>query len=140
MHKITESHYIPPLPVDIKLIAKRKYEDFYNKYKGRYGYSSHIQLSFQENAISPVSYSYENNIIENLYDLSWIKSNLDYPTLLNNFIYLFEFSDLKMRIDHTSKSVSYTHLDVYKRQLPQCAASAAPAILFSAAAFSLSAA
>ncbi len=32
------------------------------------------------------------------YSENWIKNNLDYPTLLNNFIYLFEFVDLQMRI------------------------------------------
>ena len=32
------------------------------------------------------------------YDLKWIESNLDYPTILNNFIYLFYFVDNEFRI------------------------------------------
>lgn len=31
------------------------------------------------------------------YSVKWIEDNMDYPTLLNNFIYLFEFVDLQMR-------------------------------------------
>ncbi len=34
------------------------------------------------------------------YNSSWIKENLDYPTLLNNFIYLFNFVDLQFRYQH----------------------------------------
>ena len=37
------------------------------------------------------------------YSLNWIEENLDYPTILNNFIYLFEFTDLQMRSLHVSK-------------------------------------
>lgn len=32
------------------------------------------------------------------YSLKWLQDNDDYPTLLNNFIYLFEYVDLQMRI------------------------------------------
>ncbi len=35
--------------------------------------------------------------METSYSLDWIEENLDYPTLLNNFIYMFEFSDITMR-------------------------------------------
>ncbi len=31
------------------------------------------------------------------YNSCWIKQNLDFPTLLNNFIYLFGYTDLQMR-------------------------------------------
>jgi len=31
------------------------------------------------------------------YDIKWIDDNLDYPTLLNNFLYLFEYIDLFWR-------------------------------------------
>ena len=37
------------------------------------------------------------------YDATWIRENLDYPTLLNNFLYLFEFADLQMRVLLVSK-------------------------------------
>jgi hypothetical protein len=37
------------------------------------------------------------------YDTGWIKDNIDYPTLLNNFIYLFEYVDSQMRCTYISK-------------------------------------
>ena len=37
------------------------------------------------------------------YDVDWIVNNLDYPTLLNNFIYLFRFVDGQYRWQHTSR-------------------------------------
>ena len=36
------------------------------------------------------------------YDISWLNENLDYPTLLNNFIYLFEYTDLNFRCQFVS--------------------------------------
>lgn len=36
------------------------------------------------------------------YDISWLNDNLDYPTLLNNFIYLFEYTDLCFRCQFVS--------------------------------------
>lgn len=41
--------------------------------------------------------------IKCIYDFNWIKENQDYPTLLNNFIYLFGYVDMQMRIGLTSK-------------------------------------
>lgn len=40
--------------------------------------------------------------VELTYGTSWIKENLDYPTLLNNFIYLFNFVDEQFRYQHVS--------------------------------------
>lgn len=42
-------------------------------------------------------------IYEYIYDINWIKENLDYNTLLNNFIYVFEFVDLEMRLNLISQ-------------------------------------
>ena len=35
--------------------------------------------------------------------MNWIKENKDYPTILNNFIYLFEFVDSQCRINFVNK-------------------------------------
>lgn len=32
-----------------------------------------------------------------LYDIDWLEENLDYPTILNNFIYVFEMFDISFR-------------------------------------------
>lgn len=38
------------------------------------------------------------------YDTGWIKNNTDYPTLLNNFIYLFEYTDSQSRCNCASNN------------------------------------
>lgn len=50
-------------------------------------------ISFKE--IKPLEYQIT-------YDIDWIKNNLDYPTLLNNFIYIFGFVDLDYRCSFVS--------------------------------------
>lgn len=40
------------------------------------------------------------------YDAKWIKDNTDYPTLLNNFIYLFEYTDGQARCTNASNNYS----------------------------------
>ncbi|MBQ7968812.1 MAG: hypothetical protein IJ292_03225 [Clostridia bacterium] len=42
----------------------------------------------------------DENVVEFFFGTSWIKDNLDYPTLLNNFIYMFEFVDEQFRYQH----------------------------------------
>lgn len=37
------------------------------------------------------------------YDLNWIEENKDFPTLLNNYIYLFDYVDKQMRWSNVSK-------------------------------------
>lgn len=64
------------------------------------------------------------------YDSGWIKNNLDYPTLLNNFIYLFEYVDSQMRCSYITNNSSKGPLieaftvkgkDMYKKdQLSIC--------------------
>jgi len=48
------------------------------------------------------------------YDSKWIDDNLDFPTLLNNFIYLFELVDSEMRISAIDKPNS---LDIFERYM-----------------------
>lgn len=39
----------------------------------------------------------QEQCFEIIYDRTWLEENLDYPTLLNNFIYVFEFVDSQFR-------------------------------------------
>jgi len=48
------------------------------------------------------------------YGAKWIMDNTDYPTLLNNFIYLFEYVDLQMRCTLVSK---FNNMGVFERLL-----------------------
>ena len=49
------------------------------------------------------THHFKDGIIQTEYNIKWIKENLDYPTLLNNFIYLFGYTDRQFRWTHISK-------------------------------------
>lgn len=89
----------------LKLKAKQKYEAESKKiFSNGNNFSYGVGISFSETQEKSVEYSLnKNNLdIELSYSLKWIKENLDYPTILNNFIYLFEFTDFQFRFTHIS--------------------------------------
>jgi hypothetical protein len=76
------------------------------------GIPTEIGVAFSENQDEAVDINFENNGIHAEYSVQWIKNNLDYPTLLNNFIYLFEYVDLQMRFTLVSK---FNQMGVFER-------------------------
>jgi hypothetical protein len=66
-------------------------------FKENQGLKSHIQLSFSDSLESELDVRINGINITADYSTKWIEENLDYPTLLNNFIYLFEYVDRQMR-------------------------------------------
>lgn len=62
-----------------------------------------IEISFVPDETDIASYNKDGNVAVIQYDENWILENQDYPTLLQNFIYLFEFTDLHFRWLHISK-------------------------------------
>lgn len=90
--------------VDVKLrhLAKKRNERFWQE--------NTMPMINHETGVS-VSFSPENpdqelcfvdGTIIAKYNSNWIKNNLDYPTLLNNFIYLFFYTDGRMRCSLTA--------------------------------------
>ncbi len=78
--------------------VKKAYDNILEKYfKNNDSYSYGVSLKFEENQFYGKVKSekeYDKKFIsERSYSLNWILENLDYPTLLNNFIYLFDFVD-----------------------------------------------
>ena len=87
-----------PLSDELRLKAKRKAEA-YLKDRASVGvsYSFAVGVSFID-AVEPVSIDNSpSNQFPITYDEKWIRENADYPTLLNNFIYLFQFTDIQFR-------------------------------------------
>lgn len=85
----------PFLKRKIKILYNKLTESFFKNDDNNYTYG--YDLSFQPNQTNYVIVDKEtsNNsyIIKIKYSLDWIIQNLDYPTILNNFIYLFEIVD-----------------------------------------------
>ena len=87
-----------------KLLAKKRIDrDIKKLFEENKGIGISTLVSFKEGAKDIFSYSSKGMNIECEYDLNWIKENNDYPTLLNNFIYLFEFVDMETRINLVNK-------------------------------------
>lgn len=63
--------------------------------------STGASVSFQDNVANVVQQHFDRGNIELIYDINWIRDNQDYPTLLNNFIYMFGYVDLSMRWQQT---------------------------------------
>lgn len=85
-----------PLNAKTQIKAKHLYDESLERFfhddsttHGGYG----VQISF-ENIDEDFVITNENNIEKIVYNDNWIRENLDYPTILNNFIYLFGFTNL----------------------------------------------
>lgn len=104
-----------PISDSLRLNARKKAESFWKSHaNGTDGITYGIGVCFKRN---PEIISYEE--IKPLeyqltYDLNWIRENLDYPSLLNNFIYLFSYVDLHYRCSFVSNESA---LGVFERSL-----------------------
>lgn len=93
-----------PLTDKIRLKAKRSYEKKIDEmFKNSNGLKYGVEVSFSGKMSNEKQVFFENNMIKATYSTRWIKENLDYPTILNNFIYLFEFTDMQFRYQHVCK-------------------------------------
>ena len=94
-----------------KLLAKKKYEQwtspsFYGSSGLRYGIEIAFSSTQKEICIAK---NKEDNTISISYNKKWIEENLDFPTLLNNFIYFFGYTDINFRSQFVSQT-AYTSL------------------------------
>lgn len=97
-----------------KLLAKKKIKEQTEKlFEDNAGMKMEILLEFcHERQEQEAKLELNGGKIKCTYDLNWIKDNLDYPTLLNNFIYLFLYVDMQMRITFTNKK---SNLGIFER-------------------------
>lgn len=106
---IFESNTVDGLDLSdkIKLKAKQKYHKqikkiFEDKNSTYLTYETIISFSSNCDHVINVEFINNRNILVE-YDKKWINENLDYPTLLNNFIYLFGYTDLYFRFLNVNK-------------------------------------
>ncbi|RJX41802.1 hypothetical protein D3P09_02940 [Paenibacillus pinisoli] len=97
------------------LRSKRKAEE---QEKVLFGENSGIPMEtsvgFSGTQDEEVIMSHKEHSLTITYSSKWIENNSDYATLLNNFIYLFEFVDLQMRCTHVNKT---SEMGVFERFL-----------------------
>lgn len=85
----------PFLKRKVKILYNKLTESFFENNNNYYTYG--YEISFQPNQANYVIIEEEtsnNSYIKKIkYNLDWVIQNLDYSTILNNFIYLFEIVD-----------------------------------------------
>lgn len=103
------------LPDRLKLKAKRKYdEEIETLFKEGTGFEYGAKVSFSNKIDEEFKFETDDNrILSVLYSAKWIKENLDYPTLLNNFIYLFGYTDLQFRSLHVFRESQMSIIEKY---------------------------
>lgn len=88
----------------LKLETKRRYKEAVKRViDGKIGCGKGVRIKYSENQDECVIYSKNGLVWECSVSLRWIENNLDFNTLWNNFIYIFGFFNLKMRLNLVSK-------------------------------------
>lgn len=104
-----------PISDKLKLKARKKKEALLEKFfAGSVGVPYGVEVIFKSIPDGSIEESYHDNNISYAYSREWIEENRDYPTLLNNFIYLFGYVDRCFRCSFTSLK---SELGVFERHL-----------------------
>lgn len=84
-----------PISDKVKLAARKRYSEYWHNHSEKttsYGYG--VSVSFSDVDTTKINLE-DGNVYHLTYDIKWLEENLDYPTILNNFIYVFELFDLQ---------------------------------------------
>lgn len=104
-----------PVSDRLKLKARRKCDALQEKlFADSAGMSYGAQVSFKSIPDGSVESSYKDNVLCTAYSREWVKENQDFPTLLNNFIHLFEYVDREHRCAFLALK---SELGVFERHL-----------------------
>lgn len=88
-----------------KLLASKRFDKERNLlFENSHKFTTGISIEYSRYTCVESLVTHENGVTHLVYSYNWIKDNLDFNTLLNNFIYLFEYADEQMRITLTSKN------------------------------------
>lgn len=93
------------LPIDLKLKqkAEKAVRAYWNNYFENHSCAHYGAESSFDDIENEKEESEKGMIASFVFSRKWIKENLDYPTLWNNFIFLFDFVDSKLRCSFVTK-------------------------------------
>lgn len=94
-----------PITDEIRLKAEKRYEKVREEtFKTGTIISNEIQISFEPNQCQEIIETCKDSSFSVSYSTKWLLETLDYPSILNNFIYLFWFVDVpQMRFSHVNR-------------------------------------
>lgn len=111
LSSIEQMRHSPVFPIsdELRLKAKRRYAKEIEKLSAtgtsiEYG----IQVTFSPDQYEEKTAEHIGKVFKFSYSTHWLLDTLDYPSILNNFIYIFEFVDVpQMRSLHISKESDF---------------------------------
>ena len=105
LYLIKNARNAPEFPISpkMKLQAETVYNAFWKKYFEKNHYIQYgAQSTFAD--IESVKEEHAEGIVAcYTFSKKWVKEHLDYPTLLNNFVFLFDFVDSMLRCSFVSR-------------------------------------
>jgi hypothetical protein len=103
------------LDAKLKLKAKRKHQQWTEElFRRNSGIKTGCEVSISDEQSEPVEASRDGRIVKLSYSRRWLEENLDYPTIFNNFLYLFGFANRHMLLTLPSYKAQ---LGVFERLL-----------------------
>ncbi len=90
----------------IRYAAHKSYNDFWEKQRNKEQPKHFVDTEicfYDDSDVKKEEVEYDGEKLTLSYGTTWFKQNLDYPTLLNNFIHVFNFVDSQCRCDFLSK-------------------------------------
>lgn len=104
---ITQMKFSKQFPVsdELKLKAKRRYDqEIENMFSTGVSFQHGIQIELSQDQTKEKNFRKNGNDFCISYSTKWLLETLDYPSVLNNFIYIFDFVDVQqMRCQHVIK-------------------------------------
>lgn len=92
-----------PVSDKLRLKAKKRHEAELEKwFSENRGVPYGVKIGFGSRPDYSTDESFDDRIYHAVYSREWLTENLDYPTLLNNFIYLFGYVDRCFRCSFVS--------------------------------------
>lgn len=99
-----------PLGIRTKHSARLQYDKYVENHfsnNPNSGMKLSLEVSFDSEYEEPIKeYKYLNGSTQIVFGEKWVSSNLDFPTLWNNFIYMLEFVDNQCRCNFVSSPIS----------------------------------
>ena len=116
---IMNMHCSPQFPItdEIRLKAKRRYQkELEIISKTSPSIHHNFQISIEQNQKDIKVESCNNNHFTISYGENWLLETLDYPSILNNFIYVFNFVDYsQIRFMHVNKTSQSGVVELFHR-------------------------
>lgn len=92
-----------PLSDKLRLKARKKSEELQEKlFSNSPGMEYGAEVIIKSIPDGSIKEEFKDNFFSYAYSREWIENNTDYPTLLNNFIYLFKYVDRSFRCNFVS--------------------------------------